>query len=44
MFAQMKRLYLNGKIDESGLDNAVKFGWITEEQKAEIMESKKDEE
>ena len=37
MFNRLKRLYEEGKIGESELDNAVSKGWITEEQKYEIM-------
>lgn len=40
MYDVVKSIYLKGKIDESGLDNAILRGWITEEQKMEIMESK----
>ena len=37
MFERLKRLYSEGKIDESGLQAAVDKGWITAEQKQEIM-------
>lgn len=37
MYEKVKKLYIEGRIDESGLDKAVKYGWITEEQKKEIM-------
>lgn len=37
MFERLKRLYNEGKIDEAGLDAAVVKGWITEDQKIEIM-------
>ena len=40
MYDNVKRLYLTGRIDEYGFDNAVKFKWITEEQKEEIIASK----
>ncbi len=40
MYATVKRLYLQGKINEAGLDNAIKRGWITREEKAEIMAEK----
>lgn len=40
MYETVKRIYLNGKIDETGLDRAVTLGWITEEQKQEIIDSK----
>lgn len=41
MYATVKRLYLQEKIDESGLDNAVSKGWITADEKAVIIENKK---
>lgn len=37
MFERLRRLYREGKIDESGLESAVEKGWITEEQKNQIM-------
>nr|DAU15662.1 MAG TPA: hypothetical protein [Caudoviricetes sp.] len=40
MYATVRRLYLQGKIDEFGLDNAVKRSWITQEEKATIMAEK----
>lgn len=40
MYATVKRLYQQEKIDESGLDNAVKRGWITFDEKAMIMRGK----
>lgn len=40
MYATVKRLYITGKIDESGLDNAIVRGWITSEEKKEIMAEK----
>ena len=36
MFERLKLLFASGNIDERGIDNAVKFGWITTEQAAEI--------
>lgn len=42
MYKMVKTCYLKGKIDaETGLTNAVKRGWITEEQKQELIELKK---
>lgn len=32
MYERLKRLYRNGEINESGLEKAVKKGWITKEQ------------
>ncbi len=40
MFNRLKRLYLEGKIGEEELNSAVQKGWITEEQKDEIINSK----
>lgn len=40
MYNTLRRLYLTGKLDEEGLKNAVAKGWITEEQKKEIMARK----
>lgn len=37
MFERLKRLYNEGKIDKSGLQAAVEKGWITAEQKEEII-------
>ena len=42
MYNQVKRLYLANKIDEkTGLKNAVRLKWITEEEKQELIELKK---
>lgn len=40
MFVRLKRLYVTGKITADMLENAVAIGWITEEQKQEILASK----
>lgn len=40
MYNTLKRLYIAGKINKNGLSNAAKKGWITEEQKQEIIASK----
>lgn len=37
MYERLKQLYADGKLDEAGLDRAVGKGWITEEQKVEIL-------
>lgn len=37
MFERLKRLYSLRQINESGLFNAVIKGWITEEQRKEIV-------
>lgn len=39
MFERLKYLYGQGRLAESGLVLAVSKGWITEEQKAEIIGS-----
>lgn len=40
MYERLKRLYNEGRCTEAMLERAVKFGWITEEQKDEIISSK----
>ena len=40
MYERLKRLYQAGELNEKGLDRAVKFGWITDEQKKEIIASR----
>lgn len=42
MFDRLKRLYEAGSLNEAGLDKAVRLGWITEDQKQEIMHLEKD--
>lgn len=37
MFETLKRMWCEGKLTESKLDNAVTKGWITLEQKQEII-------
>lgn len=37
MFYTLKRLFAQAKIDEQGLSNAATKGWITEEEKREII-------
>ncbi len=37
MFERLKRLYDTGQLDETNIKNAVKKGWITEEQAFEIL-------
>lgn len=37
MYERLKRLYGNGEVTENGLLGAVRRGWITEEQKQEII-------
>lgn len=37
MYERLKRLYKAGSCTEAMLDKAITFGWITEEQKAEII-------
>ena len=38
MFASVKRLYDEGRLTETGLNNAVSKGWITSAEKTQIME------
>ena len=37
MFERLKRLYEDGKINEAGLQNAVRKGWITQAEMNEIL-------
>lgn len=37
MYNTVLRLYKAGKIDLSGLERAVRLGWITEEEKQTII-------
>ena len=37
MYETLLRLWKDGKLTESMMDNAVVKGWITEEQKVEVM-------
>lgn len=41
MFETLKRLYLEDRLTEEKLSNAVLKKWITEEQKQFILDSKK---
>lgn len=41
MYNRLKKLYIAGRLNDAGLENAVTRGWITEDQKAEIIEAKK---
>lgn len=40
MFERLERLYKVGKLTATGLANAVIKGWITDEQKQEILAEK----
>ena len=42
MFDRLKRLYESGALNEAGLDKAIRLGWITEDQKQEIMHPEED--
>ena len=35
MYERLKRLYVTGKLSDTGLANAVIKGWITDEQRKE---------
>lgn len=37
IYERLQRLYCDGTLTEKGLDNAVRRGWITAEQKQDIM-------
>jgi hypothetical protein len=37
MFERLKYLYSNGMINETHLDNAIAKGWLTEEEKSQIV-------
>ena len=39
MYERVKRLYLAGRLSEAGLENAVEKGWISNEQRTEILEA-----
>ena len=41
MFDRLKNLYINDRLSTVGLSNAVIKGWITEEQRQEIIAAKK---
>lgn len=41
MYERIKKLYLEGKLNDEGLDNALKRGWITQEQYDEIKQGYK---
>ena len=40
MYETVKRLYLEGRSAEAGLDNAISRGWITSKDKTDIMAAK----
>ena len=44
MYERLKRLYQEGRASEAMLKNAVKRGWITDEEMQEIIASKKEPE
>ena len=44
MYERLKRLYQEGRASEAMLKNAVKRGWITDEEMQEIIASKKETE
>lgn len=44
MYERLKRLYQEGRASEAMLKNAVKRGWITDEEMQEIIASKKESE
>ncbi|MDT8717745.1 XkdX family protein [Clostridium sp. 19966] len=40
MFETLKRLYLEGRLADEKLSNAVTKGWITEDEKQQIINAK----
>jgi hypothetical protein len=40
MYDYLRRLYLEGRLSDSGLQNAVAKGWITQEQADQIRADK----
>lgn len=44
MYERLKRLWQEGRASEAMLKNAVKRGWITDEEMQEIIASKKEPE
>lgn len=40
MYNRLKRLYLDGRLSDAGIDNAVKLGWITQDEADEIKACK----
>ena len=43
MFERLKKLYIEHKINEAGLQKAVDKGWITAEEMQQIIEENRDE-
>lgn len=42
MYNRLKRLYCEGRLKDEGLQEAVTRGWITDEQRQEIVAAAKD--
>ena len=40
MYERLKKLYREGRLTEAALKNAVKKGWITEDEMKEIIATK----
>lgn len=40
MYTTLRRLHLEGRLTVEGLDNAVLKGWITQQQKEDIIQAK----
>lgn len=43
MYERILSLYCSGRLTDAGIDRAVNLGWITEEQKLEIVTQKTSE-
>ena len=41
MYERVKLLYEQGRLTQVGVERAVRLGWITEQQKKEILEERK---
>lgn len=40
MYERLKAMYLDGRLNDAGLNNAVTKGWITQDQADEIRAAK----
>ena len=42
MYETIKRLYIEGRLTDAGLENAVAKGWVTQKEAKEIKKQKGD--